>query len=219
MVLWCFPQTFDHFGRSHGRNGSKGGFTVYEKESQQKHQRHVHRSESVSSRKTPVKPPFDPFRPWDRPKWWNAFILDLNYPDPVNLNEIISLRFFWGSRRIRSRSFHTMGTSVYQYDCRTYRKWKIYVCPTFGRMTSLPVTSLSVTSHPVAMLLSVMSNDTFCITTIVRKKDRMHFRACAEYSSGNDVTSGQVTSCDVTVTSQEVTSKDRKWVIPLGMWS
>jgi hypothetical protein len=46
-------KTFDHFGRSHGRNGSKGGFTVYEKESPQKHQRHVHRSESVSSRKTP----------------------------------------------------------------------------------------------------------------------------------------------------------------------
>jgi hypothetical protein len=47
--------------------------------------------------------------------------------------------------------------------------------PTFGLLTSLPVTllsvtSLSVTSHPLAMLLSVMSNDTFCITTIVRKK-------------------------------------------------
>jgi hypothetical protein len=25
----------------------------------------------------------------------------------------------------------------------------------------------------------------------------MHFRACAEYTSGIDVTSGQVTSCDV----------------------
>jgi hypothetical protein len=46
-------KTFDHFGRSHGRNGSKGGFIVYEKESPHKHQRHVHRSESVSSRKTP----------------------------------------------------------------------------------------------------------------------------------------------------------------------
>jgi hypothetical protein len=46
-------ETLDHFGRSHGRNGLKGGFTVYEKESPQKHQRHVHRSESVSSRKTP----------------------------------------------------------------------------------------------------------------------------------------------------------------------
>ena len=42
-----------HFGRSHGRNGPKGGFTAYEKESQQKHQCHVHRSESVSLRKTP----------------------------------------------------------------------------------------------------------------------------------------------------------------------
>ena len=31
----------------------RGGFAVYEKESPQKHQRHVHRSESVSSRKTP----------------------------------------------------------------------------------------------------------------------------------------------------------------------
>ena len=27
-----------------------------------------------------------------------------------------------GSRRIRSRSFHAMGTSVYQCDCRTYRQ-------------------------------------------------------------------------------------------------
>ena len=25
----------------------------------------------------------------------------------------------------------------------------------------------------------------------------MHFRTCAEYTSGNDVTSGQVTSCNV----------------------
>ena len=43
---------FNHFERSHGRNGPKGGFTVCEKKSPQKHQRHVHRSESVSSRKT-----------------------------------------------------------------------------------------------------------------------------------------------------------------------
>jgi hypothetical protein len=47
-------QEWHQFRRSHGRNGSKGGFTVYEKGSPQKHQRHVHRSESVSSRKTPV---------------------------------------------------------------------------------------------------------------------------------------------------------------------
>jgi hypothetical protein len=33
--------------------------------------------------------------------------------------------------------------------------------PTFDLMTSLPVTSLSVTSHPLAMLLSGMSNGTF----------------------------------------------------------
>jgi hypothetical protein len=32
---------------------------------------------------------------------------------------------------------------------------------------------------------------------VYSKKARMHFRACAEYTSGNDVTSGQVTSCDV----------------------
>jgi hypothetical protein len=44
------------------------------------------------------------------------------------------------------------------------------------------------------MLLSVMSNGTFCTTTIVRKKAGMHFRACAEHTSGNDVTSGHVTS-------------------------
>jgi hypothetical protein len=39
-------------------------------------------------------------------------------------------------------------------------------------VTSLPVTSLSVMSHPVAMLLSLMSSGTFCTTTIVRKKRR-----------------------------------------------
>ena len=48
-------KTFNHFGRSHGRNRSKSGFIIYEKESPQKHQRHVHRSESVSSRKTPYR--------------------------------------------------------------------------------------------------------------------------------------------------------------------
>jgi hypothetical protein len=55
-----------------------------------------------------------------------------------------------------------------------YWKWRPQgESPTFSLMTSLPVTSLSVTSHPVAMLLSVMSNDTFCITTIVRKKSAL----------------------------------------------
>jgi hypothetical protein len=42
--------------------------------------------------------------------------------------------------------------------------------PTFNLMS--PVTSLSVTSHPVAMLLPVMSNGTFCTTTMVRKNAR-----------------------------------------------
>jgi hypothetical protein len=60
-------------------------------------------------------------------------------------------------------------------------------------MTSIPVTSLSVTSHPVAMLLPVMRNGTFCTTTMVRKKAREY----AEHTSGYDVTSGHVTSCDV----------------------
>ena len=46
-------KTFNHLRRSHGRNGSKSSFSVYEEESPQKHQCHVHRSESVSSRKTP----------------------------------------------------------------------------------------------------------------------------------------------------------------------
>ena len=65
---------------------------------------------------------------------------------------------------------------------------------TFDLMTSLPVTSLSVTSHPVAMLLSIMSNGTFFTTTIVETKVGMHFRACAEHTSGNDVTSDNVIS-------------------------
>ena len=46
-------KTFNHPRRPHGRNGSKSSFFVYEEESPQKHQCHVHRSESVSSRKTP----------------------------------------------------------------------------------------------------------------------------------------------------------------------
>ena len=77
-------------------------------------------------------------------------------------------------------------------------------------MTSLPVKSLSVTSHPVAMLLSVMSNGTFC-TTMVKKKARMHFQACAEQASGHDVTSGHVTACDfipVRIASGDVTSNN-----------
>ena len=57
----------------------------------------------------------------------------------------------------------------------------------------LSVTSLSDTSHPVAMLLTVIRNGTFCTTTMVRKKVREY----AEHTSGYDVTSGHVTSCDV----------------------
>jgi hypothetical protein len=41
-------KTFNHPRRSHGRIGSKSSFSVYEEESPQKHQCHVHRSESVS---------------------------------------------------------------------------------------------------------------------------------------------------------------------------
>ena len=44
-------KTFNHPRRSHGRNGSKSSFSVYEEESPQCH---VHRSESLSSRKTPL---------------------------------------------------------------------------------------------------------------------------------------------------------------------
>jgi hypothetical protein len=71
------------------------------------------------------------------------------------------------------------------------------------KMTSLPVPSLQVTwllvmSHPLAMLLPVMRNGTFRTTTMVRKKSAgMHFRACAEHTSGYDVTSGHMTSCNV----------------------
>jgi hypothetical protein len=64
-------------------------------------------------------------------------------------------------------------------------------------MTSLSVTSASVTSPPVAMLISLMSNGTFCTTTIVKKSEGMHFRACAEHTSGYDVISGRATPCDV----------------------
>jgi hypothetical protein len=61
-------------------------------------------------------------------------------------------------------------------------------------MTSLPVTSLSVTSHPVAMLLSIMSKGTFCTTTIVRKKGGDALLGMRRTYFGNDVTSGHVTS-------------------------
>ena len=66
------------------------------------------------------------------------------------------------------------------------------------KMTSLPVPSFSVTwlpfmSHPLAMLLPVMGNCTFRTTAMVRKKAR----ECAEHTSGYDVTSRHVTSCDV----------------------
>ena len=56
--------------------------------------------------------------------------LQSNEEEPYYILKTNNLGFFGGSRRIRSRSFHAMGTSVYQYDCRTYRQWKIDVCPT-----------------------------------------------------------------------------------------
>ena len=43
---------------------------------------------------------------------------------------------------------------------------------TFGLMTLIPVTSLSDTSHPLAMLLMVIRKGTFWTTTMVRKKRR-----------------------------------------------
>ena len=53
-------------------------------------------------------------------------------------------------------------------------------------------------SHPLAMLIPAMSNGTFRTTTMVKKKEAgMHFRTCGEHTSGYDVTSGHVTSCDV----------------------
>ena len=70
--------------------------------------------------------------------------------------------------------------------------------PTSGHAQNiLPVKSLSVTSHPVAM--SGMHNGTFCTTTIVRKKTRGGgIRACAEHTS--------VTSLSVRAASGDVTS-------------
>ena len=62
---------------------------------------------------------------------------------------------------------------------------------TFGLMTSLPVTSPLVKSHPVAMLLPVMRNGTFRTTTIVKKAQENDVTSC-------DVTSDHVTSLPVT---------------------
>jgi hypothetical protein len=63
------------------------------------------------------------------------------------------------------------------YNTSNYKITPQRESPTFVLMTSFPVMSLpvmsfSVTSHPVAMLLSVMNNGTLCTTTIVRKKAR-----------------------------------------------
>ena len=52
----------------------------------------------------------------------------------------------------------------------------------------------------------------------------MHFRACAELASGNDVTSGQVSACDFIlvraasghVTSNNVCVKARSPLLPLN---
>jgi len=62
-----------------------------------------------------------------------------------------------------------------------------------------------MTSHPVAMLLPVMDNGTFCTTTIVRKSAGC---ACSEHTSGHvtDVISGHVTSGDVTSGQGPMTS-------------
>jgi hypothetical protein len=60
-------------------------------------------------------------------------------------------------------------TLEYYATPRTIKITSLGESPTFGLMTSLPVTSFSVTSHPVAMLPWVISNGTFCTTTIVRK--------------------------------------------------
>jgi len=45
-----------HHRRFDGRNGPKGGFTVYEKESPQKHQRDVHRTKLIPQRKNITEP-------------------------------------------------------------------------------------------------------------------------------------------------------------------
>jgi hypothetical protein len=66
--------------------------------------------------------------------------------------------------RGRDRKHH-MSTAQHNEKPRKYSK-----TPSGHAQNILPVTSLSVTSHPVAM--SVMHNGTFCTTTIIRKKTR-----------------------------------------------
>ena len=61
----------------------------------------------------------------------------------------------------------------------------------FGHVTSVHVTSIShATSGHGQLYISY-----YCYGK--KKSARMHFRACAEHTSGNDVTSRHVTSCDV----------------------
>jgi hypothetical protein len=78
-------------------------------------------------------------------------------------------------------------------------------------VTSLLVTSLSLTSHPEAMLLSVMSNGTFCTTTIVKER-----RGCTSGHAQNilpvmtslPVTWFHVASFPVRAASGDVTSSN-----------
>ena len=80
--------------------------------------------------------------------------------------------------------------------------------PTFGLM--IPVTSFSVTSHPVAMLLPVMNNGTFFTTTMVRKKAQEctfgHAQNILPVITSLPITWLHVTSFPVRAASSDVTS-------------
>ena len=82
-----------------------------------------------------------------------------------------ALRLFGRNTTVRTRTWKKTPME-YHTTPRTIKIIPQGQSSTFGHMTSLPVTSLSVTSHPVAMLFPVMRNGTYCTTTMVRKKHR-----------------------------------------------
>jgi hypothetical protein len=81
----------------------------------------------------------------------------------------LTLRLFSRNTTVRTRTWQKTLLEYYTTP-RTNKITPQGESPTFNLM--IPVTSLSVTSHPVAMLLPVMSNGTFCTTTMVRKNAR-----------------------------------------------
>jgi hypothetical protein len=124
-----------------------------------------------------------------------------------------SAAFMLFSRNTTMRTSTWLKTPLEYYTTpRTIKITPQGESPAFGPMTSLPLMSLSVTSHPVAMLLSVMSYGTFCTTTIVRKKAQGctsgHAQNILTVMMSLPVTWLHVTSFPVRASSLDITSSN-----------